>query len=187
MDFVTPQPFSGDRMDHVLSLLLFVANNELLTHYIYSRLQDSPYSEKIPDLLGLSQTASAEDWQHYRAIVECIEHLRGDQFMPPLQSVALSRYRKQKRYGIEKLLRVLRVTEEASIHAYSEICSLTLERDYRTFDLCYQNLYENIYHQHSVIGLLKRQLPTDKVGQSQPSLKDYPRLKPALFSSVLTV
>lgn len=140
------------RWRKVVSLLLAVADHELLTHQIYRRLRDVT-SDDLPELSGLTHTASDEDWEHYHSVLSCARRLSSEtledaQPYPPVDARGLSEY------PVVDLLWLLRTTERQLVESYHEICRLTIERDYRTFDLSFRNLNENAQHQQRVSDLL---------------------------------
>lgn len=150
-------------MIHLLSL---VAENEVRTQHLYARIlmfQDSPGSA-LRNLIPHFEEASAEDKDHYHAIRECMFRLRGKGFGKRITAQrALPLTAGQQR--LHELLALLHQTEASSIRAYSELCSITLEQDYRVFDLSYRNMHDNMLH-HELVGEALRQCHHDRAAFS---------------------
>ena len=112
----------------MIQLLSLVAENEVRTQHLYTRIlmfQNSAHSA-LHELIPHFEEASAEDKDHYHAIRECIFRLRGKGFgkRATAQRVLPFVSGQQRLYG---LLKLLYQTEASSIRAYSELCSITLE------------------------------------------------------------
>ena len=146
---------SGDktRAQRVVSLLLLAADHELLTHRVYRRLWEADGFDRLPKLHGLSRTASDEDWEHYHGVLACAKRLASD-CVDDMRKASDIRTIERKRNSVVDLLYLLRKTEKHLVQSYHEICRLTIERDYRTFDLSFRYLTENADHQQCVSRLL---------------------------------
>ncbi|MFT6255285.1 MAG: ferritin-like protein [Granulosicoccus sp.] len=169
MVFIENRQLSSDQSGLLVPLLLKVAGNELLTHRIYSSLKQNPTFEKVSEVSSLLQVAEFEDWEHYREIIDCIERLNGDSsaIFDYVQDFPLGK----RDHKVEDLLRLLRTTEESSVEAYMEICTMTLEHDFRTFDIAYRNLHENLHHHHLVVKVLTKGLLMSQPQQKALSKK----------------
>lgn len=147
MIHIKPFPSQGDRSEQLLSLLLSVAESELLACRLYSdMLKEMNLS---PVLIDLCRGALIETQAHCHSITECIERLNGSE----------SAERKQNKLspitlGFYHLLNVLYKTESFSVQTYIEICTLSLEYDYRIFDLSYRNLHEKNHYQNQIKNML---------------------------------
>lgn len=143
-----------------------VADNEFLTHQIYACLKQRESfgrlsALKLRELVQLFDTASTEDKDHYDEIIECVGRLKGRILKRKNTSQHIFGFSEQ-RHKTQDLLSMLRVAEERLIHTYTEICKMTLECDFRTFDLSYRNLHENLHHQRLVVGILTSEFPLGK-------------------------
>lgn len=135
------------RAESVTMLLRKVASNEIRTHYFYSILlrKHGALIESNPTFTHLLEEASKEDVSHYHAINECIFQKHGTlDFANPKDTIF--GYSRQIKNSLVKLLKNLCLIEASSVQAYAELCALTLEYDYRIFDLSYRNMHENILH-----------------------------------------
>ncbi|MEM7404330.1 MAG: hypothetical protein AAF458_03510 [Pseudomonadota bacterium] len=136
-----------------MSLLLVVADRELLTHQVYSRLRDTTGEVGMRELYGLSSTASDEDWEHYHSALSCVERLASQAVDSAYKGSGVDATGPRDN-SVTNLLWLLRTTEKQLVRSYREICRLTIEWDYRTFDMSFRNLNENAQHQQRVSDLL---------------------------------
>lgn len=153
----------GRHSDRLISLLLRCADHELLTHGLYRALFNGGGMSRVPELQGLSRTASDEDWEHYQGVLGCVRRLTTGEVSD------------RRRCGADDLLKLtssstlnlldqLRTAEHRLVRSYHEICLLTIERDYRTFDISFRNMTENAQHQERVSKLLTTDLGAESRG-----------------------
>ena len=141
-----------EESEKLLSLLSSVASNELVTHNVYSRLQQSHLVSEYGGFDHQLQDIMKEDQEHYRDVMKTIERLNGDASSLNHQNHVIELM--THRQTIAELLKILCRIEASSVNAYSDICQLTLENDFRTFDIAYRNLYANIAHHNAAAKLL---------------------------------
>jgi len=138
----------------VLQKLFKILNYELLTSQIYLELgKDTQYSENS-DLHSLSIRALEEDETHCRLISRSInryvEELNVDNPSPNEQQFHLDQY------SISDKIKLLQRTETLLVKAYHNLCALTIENDYRMFDLAFCNGIENANHVESLNSFFVR-------------------------------
>ncbi len=145
---------SNESTQQLVNLLNDTAQNEMLTHRLYRAYIDVDNS--IPDtFLALFQQAVEEDQLHFHAIASCIERLGIKESNVPLMDS--QKYQKEfELISSDSLLCALCRSETFSIQAYSQICAMTIEQDYRTFDLSFQHLHENVTHLDMVKRLMEK-------------------------------
>jgi ferritin-like protein len=160
----------NDQNEQLLSLLFKAARNELLSYQIYAYLTQNPRWTPISNISHLIQVAEFEDWEHYREIINCIERLNGD-----VNSMLkyTSKFQALKPwFTVHDCLALLRTTETVSVNAYTEMCMISMEYDYRVFDLSYRNLHENIQHQRVVTEALNNNLCIESTSQKSQAIKE---------------
>ena len=141
------------RSRRIISLLIRAAKYELATHTLYTRLWRNGQNPELPDLSGVTLKAAAEDWTHYSDL------MNRARFLAP--AADLHDYAGTSREAasipprsVLPLLRGLQATERYLVYSYREICRLTIEFDYRTFDLSFRNLTDNQSHDERLRSLL---------------------------------
>ncbi|MCH2157426.1 MAG: hypothetical protein MK096_01425 [Oleiphilaceae bacterium] len=150
MKITLRKTLDSDTKPRLLTLLNLIANNEIRTHLLYSELikRHACHVGRDQHLLSCFHTALTEDKDHYQCIEHCIELIQGPE--APTKTRNKHYPSTQLKSSFSKLLKSLYLSEASSVQAYSEICTMTLEKDYRLFDLAYRNMHENIVHLDAV-------------------------------------
>lgn len=146
-----------NRSQRVVSLLLSAARYELGTHSVYSYLRNVTRGPGSPSLSELYGQASAEDWTHYSDLVDRAKHLSDENVRYDPDTGFASTPTSNSRSALH-LLQRLQATERYLVNAYREICRLTIEYDYSTFDLSFRNLTENQGHDQHLTALIPQGL-----------------------------
>ncbi|MEM9530435.1 MAG: ferritin-like domain-containing protein [Pseudomonadota bacterium] len=128
------------------------AKAELVTHQAYRKLR----RQALPDLSGLQtliERADLEDSRHYEQILADLERLNKhtDADPAPVTPIFEPMYIPD---SVPEILDRLRQVELSLIRAYKQICTLSLDLDYRVFDLAFRNLQDNSIHLSTIDRML---------------------------------
>ena len=136
-------------------LLNRVAINEMQTHLLYKMFL-SKADGRSSRLTPLIKSALAEDYLHFDEVNACLSRLdpltaaeHADNLSLQISADDVAKLPKAS------VLKLLCRTEARSIALYNRICQMTLEVDYRTFDLAYRNMHENACHLDTMQRLLE--------------------------------
>jgi len=147
------QQQANNRHERIIFLLAAVADNELHTHKLYSEFLASTYASSAPEVVGLFEQALDEDRDHFHAVAACLERLNAKS-VEKNSPIEAPKDHKLSLNTLKLLFKTLHEIEAFSVKAYSEICCMTLEYDYRTFDLSYRNMNENMHHLNTITDIL---------------------------------
>ncbi|MEM7251910.1 MAG: hypothetical protein AAF493_10835 [Pseudomonadota bacterium] len=153
------------RSAQLSALLARVAKGEHLTHQIYGRIVLSGRAEQIPGLIACAGVASLEDEKHYRSVLSSLSRLASAGAGAPAAGDSVAWFESEDD-SLTGLLRLVRRIEGELVRVYSEICALSLEFDYRVFDLAFCHLHDNAAHE----GLLRDVLDARERAGGRPNI-----------------
>lgn len=142
---------SGIDLDELLKLLITNAASEISTYFHYNLLRANLIGLEGETLKEIVETAKEEDKNHYEALFTRIYELGGE--LPDslknfydMASCASAHLPEEKNNTIE-IIKVLRDAERCAMAGYNEICKLTYNKDFRTYDLSLAILHEETEHE----------------------------------------
>lgn len=94
--------------------------------------------------------ATEEDAQHFSDVEQWLQNLPQP---VAVNKAAILNHKHHRPANFGSLIEQLQFIEQGAIRSYSQICQLTLEQDYKAFDLAYRNMQENIVHLGEVLEL----------------------------------
>lgn len=151
-------PKSGYTQDSLIRVLKEAAFFELKTCSLYSALSSKDIAS-CSEIIKLAKASKKEDWRHFLSLNNQVSHIDNDSTISANYFLKKhSKKLKQQHTTEQSLLQELKATEFNAIDQLQKICSMTLEHDYKTFDLSYSILNENINHQDEVSLHLKKLL-----------------------------
>ena len=142
---------NGVNVEELVNLLIKNAGSEMSTYYHYNLLRSNLIGIEGEGLKEIVDIAKNEDRNHYEALSTRIYELGGE--LPDNLSVFYqnascppANLPKDKNNVIE-IIRVLRDAERCAMAGYNEICKLTYNKDFRTYDLSLAILHEETEHE----------------------------------------
>lgn len=151
-------PKSNYTQDSLIRVLKQAAFFELKTCSLYSALACEDIAS-CSEIIELAKASKKEDWDHFLLINKQLNTIDSDSTISADYFLTHnSKKLKQQHITEQSLLRELKATEFNAIDRLQKICSMTLEHDYKTFDLSYSILNENVNHQDEVSLHLKKLL-----------------------------
>lgn len=94
--------------------------------------------------------ATQEDAQHFNDVEQWLQNLPQP---VAVNKTAILNHKNHRPASFDSLIKQLQFIEQGAIRSYAQICQLTLEQDYKAFDLAYRNMQENIVHLDGVLEL----------------------------------
>lgn len=148
MQWNTTPKQPAERSAQLLMLLCAAANSESLTQALYGQFLESPICDSQCNT-QLLRLASSEDKLHFEAIDECIHRLdkSGKQLA---NAKPMSNSNWQSPLAEQHLLTTLGSIEARSVQLYTQICALSMEFDYKIFDISYRNMHNNMLHMNTL-------------------------------------
>jgi ferritin-like protein len=149
---------SGLNVEKLVEALVSTAGDELATYFYYTILRVNVGGVRGEGLQPIVETARREHRNHYEALVPRIYELGGvlpagmNQFHD--QSACPPATLPDDPTDLKAILEVLVDAERCAVRGYTELCDLTLGKDYRTFDLSLSILNEEIEHESWFAELL---------------------------------
>lgn len=103
----------------------------------------------------MAQSASLEDWGHYKILLECIDHLT-----TTTSNIDLSPNRIQAPEDLSQanLLKKIEKAELTAINYQHSLCAMTFGHDFKIFDHAYALLNENMQHNRQVNECLNNRI-----------------------------
>ncbi len=145
----------GINVEELIEMLIDAAGAEFSTYYHYTILR--MYLAGHEDYKEICEDARLEDRAHFELIVRRIYELGGT--LPHVMKEFVSRAgcphaELPDNLTAANILEVLLEAERCAIRTWNEVCEVTTGRDFRTFDLAYRILQEEIEHECWFIELL---------------------------------
>lgn len=141
---------TGLDTEKLVRMLVKAAGAELTTYYYYTILRVNFIGPCSGDLKEITEDARLEDRQHFETLVPRIYELGGalprDMRVFHDGAACPPAYLPASRNQTE-MLKVLLDAERCAVGVYREICSYTLGRDPRTYDMALAILHEEIEHE----------------------------------------
>jgi ferritin-like protein len=142
---------AGINVDQLLNLLIKNAAAELTTYYYYTILRCNLIGLEGEGIKEIAEVARIEDRNHFEALVPRIYELGGklpDDMKTFHDTSACPPARLPKDpTDVKAMLKVLVEAERCAVRGYTHICSLTVGKDHRTYDLSQAILNEEIEHE----------------------------------------
>lgn len=167
---------AGIDVDVLLDKLVAAAGAELATFYYYAILRANAVDLDDGGMKEIVENARIEDRNHFEALVPWIYELGGqlpddireladrsscpDAYLPEsaggdirarrtgeTPTTALGAYPAAVGNSVQDLLTVLVEAERCAIRTYTDICTFTAGKDYRTYELSLAILNEEIEHE----------------------------------------
>lgn len=142
---------AGIDVKELVKLLIKNAGSEMSTYYHYNLLRFNLIGIEGESLKEIVEIAKTEDKNHYEALATRIYELGGE--LPDDLSAFYknascppANLPKDKNNTIE-IIRILRDAERCAMSGYNEICKLTYNKDFRTYDLSLAILHEETEHE----------------------------------------
>lgn len=142
---------NGVDVEKLLKLLIKNAGSEMSTYYHYNLLRSNLIGIEGEGLKEIVDIAKTEDKNHYEALCTRIYELGGE--LPD----DLSEFYKnascppahlpKDRNNTIEIIRTLRDAEQCAMAGYNEICKITFDKDFRTYDLSLAILHEETEHE----------------------------------------
>lgn len=160
-----PQP-SYQRYD-LAEIVKHTAEHEWYTSCLYLAFTSNNLVQKSSALCAMAKKACEEDQQHYLVLKNHCHSLQKGSLQKKYSTTPLSMKstmpaKTMDTASTHSLLEQLKKAESISIDYQKQICSMTIEHDYQTFDLVYSLLNENIQHEDSIAFLLTQHLDGKK-------------------------
>lgn len=137
-----------DHTQQLLSLLLVAVESECLSSHLYYLLLNE-LTVLTPTLAKGLQISLVETNKHYEDILKTIRRLGG---FPRSKRVAT--HFSSMKLEPRQLVSMLYESDAFLVATYTDICTLTVEYDYKTFDLSYRNLSEKTHHLTQIKSIL---------------------------------
>lgn len=141
---------TGNRLEPLLSSLLAVNESERLICSLYTALLNQA-KDQTSELILVFRDALKDAQQRYDAITECYQRLSGKYIEKKQSSPSLIRLR------ADHLLKMLSDADVLLMQEYTDICTLSMDYDYRIFDLSYRNLYEKTHHLDRIRQVMRKE------------------------------
>lgn len=147
-----------------LALLVHMIRHEQSTRFLYAALLCHPEIAQSPQRDYFKQ-ALEEDAAHVDELTDQLDPKVRQQLMSNSEHIqytalpatsATDLCQPLAASGNEDILQQLYQSELAAVGACRRLCTLTLEQDYRLFDLAYRHLQENLLHLETAADLLAR-------------------------------
>ena len=142
---------SGVDVDNLLELLIAGAISEVAALRYYDLLSSRLCKEEDDGLFEVIQIAGMEDKNHYEALITRIDELGGK--MPETSAVYCS-LQNGCTDGIADIITVLQEAAARAMSGCNELCKITYNKDFRTYDLALAILHEKTEHEGWFAGIL---------------------------------
>ncbi len=143
---------NGLDTDLLIQTLIKNAASEISTYYHYMLLRNNLVGFEGESLKEIVEDARIEDRNHYEALVQRIYELGGElpDCLAEFYSMASCKPAKlpKEKTDAKEIIRILKEAEECAANGYNEICKMTYQKDFRTYDLAKAILHEEIEHQN---------------------------------------
>ncbi|WP_297501958.1 DNA protection during starvation protein [Thermococcus sp.] len=141
---------AGIDVEKLLEMLLKAAAAEFTTYYYYTLLRNHSAGLDGETIKEIVEDARLEDRNHFEALVPRIYELGGElpRDIRDFADMAwCSDAYLPENPTVEEILNVLLQAERCAVGVYTEICSYTMGKDPRTYDLSLAILHEEIEHE----------------------------------------
>lgn len=133
------------RSKEIANLLASLAMQEKLSSKLYQAIIAS--QDKLqPAITEWCTRAQDEDNVHLQEINKHMQRLNIQAVLPTVACPSSGNACAADHCPVPALINKLTFLETESIRAYSRLCDLCMEYDYRLFDLSYRHLQENLQH-----------------------------------------
>ena len=142
---------NGADVEKLLNLLIKNAGSEISTYYHYNILRSNLIGIEGEGLKEIADIARIEDKNHYEALSTRIYELGGN--LPDDLSEFYKNascppaYLPKDKNNTTEIIKILRDAERCAMAGYNEICKMTFDKDFRTYDLALAILHEETEHE----------------------------------------
>ena len=150
---------AGVDVDLLITKLRKALAAEFTTYYYYTILRSHIAGSEYEGLKEITEDARLEDRLHFETLVPRIYELGGDLYrdLKELHDDAacaaaylpegLSIDKPKTADDIRKITKLLLEAERCAVRVYTEICNMTMGKDFRTYDIALAILHEEIEHE----------------------------------------